>query len=71
MPRYRDPWKKKSKDGMKIFGKMAKTTYKVGKAVAKSSKSKSSVPQGKGCLLFLFSLVLISATLIVAGILSK
>ncbi|MCD2424827.1 hypothetical protein LQ567_18740 [Niabella pedocola] len=59
---YYDPWRKKSKSGMKILNTAFKTSYKIGKAIAKQPKKRAipnSAPQG--CILFLFFLAGISA----------
>ncbi len=44
MPRYSyDPWKKKSKAGMKIFDSMVKTSFKVGSVAIKSAKKAQQI----------------------------
>jgi hypothetical protein len=49
-----DPWKKKSKTGTKIFMSMLTTTYKVGKAVAKSApKARQPQVKNQGCMAML------------------
>ncbi|MGN8072640.1 hypothetical protein [Mucilaginibacter sp. 22184] len=56
-----DPWKKKSKAGSKILMSMLTTTYKVGKAVAKSApKAKQRPVKNQGCMvtLLFFGLVI-------------
>jgi hypothetical protein len=57
--RHYDPWKKKSKAGMKSFNTILGTGYKIGKLVTKAAlKRKAHKPANQtGCFVVTFALV--------------
>ncbi len=58
---YRDPWKTKSKAGMRTFNKILTTSFKVGKALTKSTtptrRTVSSRRQPQDCMLWIIGLI--------------